>query len=45
MRRLPSLLSALLLVGCSATADPAVLTVLSIGDGDTLSLATQLPKQ
>ena len=39
MRRLPSLLSALLLVGCSATADPA-LRVLSVGDGDTLTLAS-----
>ena len=41
MSRLPSLLSALLLVGCSATADPAVFTVMSVGDGDTISVRNQ----
>ena len=32
---------ALLLVGCSATADPAVFTVMSVGDGDTISVRNQ----
>ena len=41
MKRITPLAAALLLVGCSATADPAVFTVLSVGDGDTISVRNQ----